>query len=136
MKADSVRPILILFHFAALTIVNRTCKYQPKQIAYKGFFLGRNSLLWYLGTCSQVVPIFTTHKPPKTTSRKILPVKFFINGAIFLKFETEHFHMFANKNWDWNLWIGAPLHPGGPFHLPRKSQILHLWLDFAEIWKK
>ena len=31
-----------------------------------------------------------------------------------MKFETQHFHMFANNNWDRNLWIGAPLSPGGP----------------------
>ena len=32
-------------------------------------------------------------------------VKFFIYGAILLKFETEHFHMFANSNRDKDLYI-------------------------------
>ena len=30
-------------------------------------------------------------------------VKFFIDGAILLKFETEHFHMFTNNDLVYNL---------------------------------
>ena len=38
-------------------------------------------------------------------------VKFFIYGAILLKLETQHLHMFTNNNWDKNLWLGGLLAP-------------------------
>ena len=74
----------------------------------------------------------------------ILPsLKFFICSVILMKFETKHFHMLTNNNWDKNLWLEALLppgsflpHPSSSSHPRRKSKILHLWCNFAENWNK
>ena len=63
--------------------------------------------------------------PPPPPPQK---VNFFIYGAILLKFWTEHFHMFTNNNWDYNLNMRVPSPP------PQKSKIVHLSCNFAEIW--
>ena len=50
---------------------------------------------------------FSLPKPPIPLKK----VKFFIYGAILLKFETEHFYMNTNNNLDLNLEKGFPLPP-------------------------
>ena len=44
-----------------------------------------------------------TLSPPPPPLKK---VKYFAYGTILLKFKTEHFHMFANNNWEYNLYMG------------------------------
>ena len=78
---------------------------------------------------------FCNYQTPENNPINLPKVKFFIYGAILMKFETQHLYMFTDNNWDWNLWIAAALpcrEPPPP--LPSKSQILYIWCDFAEIW--
>ena len=46
--------------------------------------------------------------PPPSNSQ------IFIHGAIFLKFETEHFYMFIYDNLEYNLYMEVPLPPVVP----------------------
>ena len=88
-------------------------------------------------------------KNPPTPKKKEKKIKFFIYYMILMKFETQHFYMLTNNNWDRYLWLGAPyirapptslpihqgpIHQPPPLPLPQKIQILHLWCDLAEIW--
>ena len=47
--------------------------------------------------------------PPTPRRGMGVKVKFFIYDAILLKFETQYFDMFANDNWDSNLWMEVTL---------------------------